>query len=169
MNQVITRTRKREMSCATSGMKTDVCKRRRSVNDNTSAMCVGNLDINGKTANNMLSERVPKHMKLLHGFVWSDIINNEFFSPTAHFTLTDPPLPRPPPNKFENEEAIKTIQTHLDLFTAMSPIKIDAFEHLLLSHPNHTFVESVCVSLHEGFWPWAHTQKDSYGTILSDH
>jgi hypothetical protein len=51
---------------------------------------------------------------------------------------------------------------------ALSPIKVDAFEHLLHSHPNRAFVELVCISLHKGFWPWAHTQKDSYPTTW-DH
>ena len=31
-----------------------------------------------------------------------------------------------------------------------------------MGHPNRPFVESVCTSLRDGFWPWANTQKESY-------
>jgi hypothetical protein len=109
VNPVTTRTRGREMSCVTSGTKTDVHKQRRSVDNNMSATCVGNQDIKGKTVNNTLSERVPKHPKFLCNFMWSGIINDDFFSPTACFTLTDPPLPRPLLDEFENVEVMEMI------------------------------------------------------------
>ena len=32
------------------------------------------------------------------------------------------------------------------------------------SHLNKPFVESICTSLREGFWPWDNTQKDDYPT-----
>jgi hypothetical protein len=94
--------------------------------------------------------------------MWTGLINNDFFSPTAHYTVSDPLLPRPPPAEFENIAARATIRDHLHLFAATSPINVDTFEHLLSLHPNHPFVDSVCVALHEGFWPWAHTQKETY-------
>jgi hypothetical protein len=56
---------------------------------------------------------------------------------------------------------MEIIKNHPDLFEAVSPINV---EHLLVTHPNHPFVDLVCVALCEGFWPWAHTQKDSYLT-----
>ena len=40
-----------------------------------------------------------------------------------------------------------------------TPIKIDTFKSLLKDHPNQPFVESVCVGLREGFWPWADTKS----------
>jgi hypothetical protein len=94
--------------------------------------------------------------------VWTGLIDNDFFSPTARYTLSDPPLPRPPPAEFENIAAMATIRDHPHLFAATSPINVDAFERLLSSHPNRSFVDSVCVALREGFWPWAHTQKETY-------
>jgi hypothetical protein len=41
------------------------------------------------------------------------------------------------------------------LFKIVTPINVD---------PNKPFVQSVCVSLREGFWPWANTQKEEYPT-----
>ena len=38
--------------------------------------------------------------------------------------------------------------------------KIDPY--LLVNHPNRPFVSSVLTSLHDGFWPWANTQPDTY-------
>jgi hypothetical protein len=111
---------------------------------------------------------VPKRPKYLRSFVWSGLVDDDFYSPTARFTITDPPLPRPPPEEFENVAAMETIRNHPDLFVASSPIKVDAFEHLLSTHPNRPFVYSVCVALREGFWPWAHTQKESY-PVTWDH
>ena len=145
----------------TSGTKTGVPTRKTTVDNSTFATGVGNLDIKGRTANNNQSELVAKPPKYLRSFVWSDSFGNDFFSPTARYTLSDPPLPRPPPEEFETE-AMTTVRHHPHLFRATSPIDVDAFERLLLSHPNRPFVESVCVSLREGFWPWAHTQKESY-------
>ena len=84
------------------------------------------------------------------------------FSPTAACTLNDQPLPRPPPNEFDNSDALITINRNPDLFPIVTPINVDRFEELLVTHPNKPFVESVCVSLREGFWPWAHTQKEEY-------
>jgi hypothetical protein len=124
-------------------------------------VCVGNQATKGKSANRS-KHPVPKHPKYLQGFIWSGLVDDDFYSPTVHFTITDPPLPRPAPEEFENIVAMETIQNYLDLFAALSPINVDAFECLLSTHPNRPFVNSVCVALHKGFWPWAHTRKESY-------
>jgi hypothetical protein len=63
---------------------------------------------------------------------------------------------------------MSTVRDNPHLFRIVTPIKVDAFEHLLSSHPNHPFVDSVCRSLHEGFWSFAHTQKESY-PVTWDH
>ena len=36
------------------------------------------------------------------------------------------------------------------------------FERLLTHHPNWSFVESVLVGLHKGFWPFSDTMKEGY-------
>jgi hypothetical protein len=84
------------------------------------------------------------------------------FSPTAAGTLTDEPLPRPPPEEFYNAAATATVDDNPDLFRIVTPINVDRFEKLLITHPNKPFVNSVCTSLREGFWPWASTQRDQY-------
>jgi hypothetical protein len=151
----------RSKNLVTSGMKKGVPTRKRTVDDNTFVTGVGSQDIKGKTANKNQSEPVAKRPKYLRSFIWSDSILNNFFSPTARYMLSDPPLPRPPPEEFETD-AMTTIRHHPTLFEATSPINVDSFERLLASHPNCPFVDSVCVSLREGFWPWAHTQKEFY-------
>jgi hypothetical protein len=92
-------------------------------------------------------------------------------SPTACCTMTDDPLPWPPVEEYDNHDAISTIESHPHLFRIVTPINIDQIESLLLSHPNQNFVQSVCTSLWEGFWPWAKTQKDEYPITwdFSDH
>ena len=75
---------------------------------------------------------------------------------------TDDPLLRPSLEEFNNSEAVSTIDCNPHLFHIVTPIKVDRFEELLMGHPNRPFVESVCTSLRDGFWPWANTQKESY-------
>jgi hypothetical protein len=94
--------------------------------------------------------------------VWTETDDAHCFSPTACSTLSDDPLPRPPPEEFTNREAESTIRQYPHLFRIITPINVQRFEDLLQSHPNRPFVESVCVSLREGFWPWANTQKEEY-------
>ena len=103
-----------------------------------------------------------KRPKYLERSVWANPDSSPSYSPTARCTLTNAPLPRPDPDEFDNTEAMTTIQQNPHLFRIVTPIKVNRFEELLATHPNQPFVESVCVSLREGFWPWAHTQRDLY-------
>ena len=57
---------------------------------------------------------------------------------------------------------METIRDNPHLFEIVTPINVDRFEELLASHPNTPFVQSVCTSFREGFWPWAITQKEEY-------
>ena len=94
--------------------------------------------------------------------MWTDVEIAPFLSPTVSCTLYDEPLPRPPPQEFSNLEAMCTIRDNPHLFKIITPVRVDRFELLLASHPNQPFVESVCTSLREGFWPWAITQREEY-------
>jgi hypothetical protein len=124
---------------------------------------VGKEDTKGKTAARLPLEVQPtKRPKYFNRSVWSDSREQHSFSPTACYTLTDAPLPRPPADEYDNLDAVSTIRDNPHLFRIVTPIKVDRFESLLASHPNQPFVKSVCTSLREGFWPWAHTQKESY-------
>ena len=82
------------------------------------------------------------------------------FDPRGH--SASPALTKPPLQEFDNSEAVMTINRNPHLFHIVTPIKIDQFERLLEAHPNRPFVDSVCSSLREGFWPWAHTQNKEY-------
>jgi hypothetical protein len=94
--------------------------------------------------------------------VWTDEDTSPLVSPTAACTLSDEPLPRPSLQEFSNLDAMQTIRDNPHLFRIVSPINVDRFEKLLETHPNKPFVQSVCASFREGFWPWANTQKEEY-------
>jgi hypothetical protein len=83
-------------------------------------------------------------------------------SPMAHYTTINPPLPMPSKVDYQNLEALATIQSHPHLFQIVMPINVLCLKHLLVDHPNQNFVNSVCRSLCEGFWPWANTSKVGY-------
>ena len=59
---------------------------------------------------------------------------------------------------------MNTVRDNPHLFEIVTPINVSQFEELLQTHPNKPFVDSVCLSLREGFWPWADTQKEEYPT-----
>ena len=61
-----------------------------------------------------------------------------------HWTEFAELLPSPPASKFDNLEALATIQSHPHLFCIVTPINVDRFQSLLSSHPNQPFVKSVC-------------------------
>lgn len=77
-------------------------------------------------------------------------------SRTVRWIEFSDPLLSPSSSKFENTEALATIY-HPHLFAVSTPINVDRFERLLLSHPNQPFVRSVLHELREGFWPFANT------------
>lgn len=81
---------------------------------------------------------------------------------SAFSTLYEQPVPRPPENELNNVVALKTIAQHQHLFKIVTPINVDHFEQLLITHPNQRFVRSVCIALREGFWPWARTDGLSH-------
>jgi hypothetical protein len=76
--------------------------------------------------------------------------------------MTDDPLPRPPEEEYSNHDAVSTVKDYPHLFKIVTPIKVNRFEQLLDTHPNKAFVQSVCTSLRDGFWPWAKIQKEEY-------
>jgi hypothetical protein len=63
---------------------------------------------------------------------------------------------------------LKTITDNPSLFQVSTPINIDVFQSLLKHHPNPDFVDSVCVGLHEGFWPWADTLCISFSITYDE-
>ena len=138
----------------------NVAKRRKTADSYTSVTSAGKGDIKEETARS--SESEPSRPKYMQRSVWTNVDETHRFSPTACCTLSDDPLPRPPPEEFENLDAITTIRDNPHLFKIITPINITRFESLLETHPNKPFVQSMCTSFREGFWPWAKTQKEDY-------
>jgi hypothetical protein len=155
----------RSRSLVTSGTMESVTKRKRTVEDDMYATSAKRQDTGVRSAA-LASQPEPdstlKRPRYLRRSVWSDPDVSSFMSPTVCSTLTDDPLPRLPLEEFSNLDAVSTIDRNPHLFKIVTPIKVHRFEELLVGHPNRVFVESVCTSLRDGFWPWAHTQKESY-------
>ena len=87
-------------------------------------------------------------------FGWHDVGQ----TPSATYTESAQPIPSVPSGDFKYVDITKTIAKHPDLFQIITPIHIDHFEKLLVSHPNHPLVNSMCHGLHVGFWPFADTE-----------
>ncbi|SJK99654.1 uncharacterized protein ARMOST_02962 [Armillaria ostoyae] len=100
------------------------------------------------------------------GYLWQDPGSFSRRTPvtTATWTETLPPMPGPPANELNNDLALGTIKLHPTLFNIVTPINITCFRELLVSHPNHELISSVCRGLETGFWPWADTSNPDYPT-----
>src|ERR1700683_4159896 len=94
--------------------------------------------------------------KFVRDLIWGAVEDD--ISPSACYSLSAPPLPRPPPSELQNLAANKTIHEHPDLFKITCNINVHKFNELLTDHPNQPFVQSVVIGLTEGFWPWAKLQ-----------
>ena len=92
---------------------------------------------------------VPKFKR---GFAWSDSSRN--ISPSALYTETARPLPRPPEHLLNDpsiQAALSACKDHIEVKT---PFDVDKLEAMLHDHPNPPLVESVLLGLREGFWPF---------------
>ena len=89
------------------------------------------------------------------GFLWdtNDISGTDNFSSTACWGLTASPVPGVPPREFKNLKALRTIQANPHLFQVNFTLNVVHFRELLVNHPNQALIDSVCHSLHEGYWP----------------
>ena len=114
-------------------------------------------DMEVKTARKGPNEVFGLQPKYLCHNLWD---KDSTLSPTtAEWSEMALPLPHPPLSETSNPILNKTIADNPDLFQVFTSIKVDVFESLLKNHPNPAFVqlESVCMGLCEGFWPWADT------------
>ena len=128
-------------------------KKPRLANIGTSAKSVGDR-IARVTAIKKRSEALEHrghHLRFAWQLIWDTDI--EQIGPTAMYSLTAEPLPRPPPSAF-TETSLKTISKNPDLFKITCLIHVNVFEGLLLHHTNPLFCQSVLTSLRDGFWPW---------------
>src|SRR6202522_553086 len=153
----------RGLSPVTGGTKAPASKRKRTVEEIMCVIDVENVGTREATVTRLPVENKPsKCPKYLRKSIWFSADKRILNSPTANCTLFDAPLPRPSQEEFDNVDALTTIRNNPDLFKIVTPINVDSFQQLLESHPNQPFVKSVCVALREGFWPWAHTNLDTY-------
>ena len=145
------------------GLKENVGSRHPSVNTDMFASDVARKDM---LKRNVWARRLEwycvmgKRLKCARKYLWK--INEEELGPTAGYSLTTKPLTCPSPVAENNWVRQAMIMDWLDLFKIVCKIDIDTFEKLLTHHPNHTFVDSVLVWLHEGFWPFADMTKEGY-------
>ena len=84
---------------ATNGMKGSVTKRKRNVEEATFVTSAEKGGIEERIAG--VTEPFLKCPRYLQKSMWMDPDSSLLFSPTAQCTLTDEPLPRPPPLEFE--------------------------------------------------------------------
>ena len=124
------------------------------------AKSVENLTTGRRTARTGPSEIYGLQPKYLRHNLWEE--SSSLSQTTAEWSERARPLARPGLSEYANSAAVKTILDNPDLFQVRTPIIVDVFESLLRDHPNPAFVNSVCVGLREGFWPWACTMHDSF-------
>ena len=113
-----------------------------------------------KNSSEIVHGMKPKYLR--HN-IWDP--DSEFTPNTADWTLTAKPLEGPPQSAFDDEPVARTIRENPHLFKVVTPVRVDIFEAYLATHPNRSFVESVCKGLREGFWPWAVTPSPGFPTI----
>lgn len=93
--------------------------------------------------------------RVLRGFVWDEGASLTPITPSASLTESMDPIHGPPDNELQNAIALKTIHDHPNLFSIITPIRIDRLEYLLRTHPNRPLVISVLNGFRLGFWPFA--------------
>ena len=96
------------------------------------------------------------------------------FGDMTHWGFTTSPVPGVPLREYKNLEAFRTIELNPGLFQVNCSLNIDQFQELLNDHPNWVLIDSVCLSLHEGFWPYANSNyptldMSSKGSTLNKH
>ncbi|TFK78973.1 hypothetical protein K466DRAFT_506407, partial [Polyporus arcularius HHB13444] len=98
--------------------------------------------------------------RFLRGLVWDN--RDEFPNSFRFLSLTHQPLPDVPVSIRTDPVINATLSAYPHLFKIVTPINVDAFESLLLDHPNQPFVRSVLKGLREGFWPFADAKPAEY-------
>jgi hypothetical protein len=87
---------------------------------------------------------------------------------TASNTEISSPVPEPPWNELLNVQKRETIERQPHLFRITTPIHINRFRDLLVTHPNRPLTESIFKGLESGFWLWAVTQGSDEPSIVDN-
>src|SRR6202522_835888 len=155
------------MSAIASMEQTDAALQLRSASTSISARSVSSVDMEKWSARSMREcEELGRRPQYLRHNVFR---NNELWSRSCpEWTEIAHPLPSVPLSEFTNQDAVKTIDQHPELFLVDTPINVSNLERLLARHPNRPFVESVINSFHTGFWPWANTRVGEYPYMVDE-
>ena len=86
------------------------------------------------------------------GFIWSS--SSPLLTPSASSTETTLPFLYVPASELQNSSALQNISSHPDLFKIVTTVKAERLNKLLVTHPNRALVDSVCLGLREGVWPF---------------
>lgn len=125
----------------------DVASQRTSASTSTSAKGVGRSDMGRLPALPKSSSETANGLrpKYLRYNIWDP--DSEFTPNTSDWTLTAEPLKGSPQSALDDEPVSKTIRENPHLFKIVTPTCVDVFKAYLSSHPNQTFVKSVCNGL----------------------
>jgi len=82
-------------------------------------------------------------------------LSSPSLTPSASSTETALPFLYIPASELQNSSALQTISSLLDLFKIVTTVKAERLDELLTTHPNRALVDSVCLGLREGVWPFA--------------
>lgn len=83
----------------------------------------------------------------------------------------NPQLARPlpsPPLLSSDHPVHETVVQNPEVFKIVTPINTPSFRYYLTNHPNPKFVESVCIGLKRGFWPWGLVDKEGYPSTFDN-
>jgi hypothetical protein len=108
----------------------------------------------------VLAQTENKCPRLYRSLLWD--CSDSYLTPSATATESMAALPHPPLSSLNNLSSQQTLRLHSELFAIVTPINVDQFEQLLLSHPNRPLVNLVLIGLREGFWPCAHDEPENY-------
>ncbi|THH16009.1 hypothetical protein EUX98_g9370 [Antrodiella citrinella] len=130
-------------------LSNEICKRFNSGNCRDARSCNSSAPLRPMTSTGSFER--PRRFR---GFLWCQ--EETAVTPSATASETLRPIPGPPPAALNDAAAWNTINSHPHLFPIKTPIDVDRFETLLISHPNRPLVESMIHGLRYGFWPFAH-------------
>jgi len=99
------------------------------------------------------------------GFIWSTSCPS--LTPSAMAMETALPFPSVPLSKCHNTTALHTIASQLDIFEIVTMINVKMLNELLSTHPNHALINSVCLSLRNGVWPFLNIDPSAPETFNS--
>ena len=156
----------KNLMCVIDSMeKGDASLQQDSANTSTCVKNASRVDMEKWNAKSMRQcEELGKRPRYLRHNVYRD--DDLSSCSCAEWTEIAQPLASILNDEYSNAIANDTISNHPCLFKVGTPVDVDAFEQLLVQHPNPFFVNSVLDGLQNGFWSWADTCIGDYPDTL---